>query len=202
MIEVIESGDMPRGGGQVSRTELATAEGLDQRRGQVRRPRRSRAAGQLRHRHPRRTGMAEACGRAGRADDEVQFARDIGPILLANCIECHGEMNRGTTSASARFDRLLRGGNSGPVCAGKPAESLMIKKLRALPRRPDAARARSVARRDHRQDREMDRAWAESSTADAAMPLEDTGGPKRGRPHDTRGAAQGTESNWPTRPGG
>ncbi len=61
---------------------------------------------------------------------EVDFARSVRPILVANCIKCHGaEKQRGGL-------RLDRGGkdlaesDSGPVVTpGKPAESLLLKKV-------------------------------------------------------------------------
>src|SRR5690606_14452936 len=64
-------------------------------------------------------------------NDEVQFARDIAPILLDNCLECHGENNGGNGFSMASFDRLLRGGGNGPpLVVGKPDESLLVQKLR------------------------------------------------------------------------
>jgi mono/diheme cytochrome c family protein len=66
----------------------------------------------------------------------VDFARDVRPILTTHCIACHGpDKQRG----GLRLDRgadALKGGDSGrAIVPGKPAESLLLKKLTA----PDPA---------------------------------------------------------------
>ena len=63
--------------------------------------------------------------------EEVLFARDIGATLLSQCIECHGERNPRAELSMNTFNRLARGGESGPVLApGQSDESLLIQKLR------------------------------------------------------------------------
>jgi hypothetical protein len=63
---------------------------------------------------------------AVRADD-VDFARDVQPILTAKCVQCHGAKKQ---ESGLRLDSgaaVLRGGDSGPaVVAGKATESLLI----------------------------------------------------------------------------
>lgn len=58
---------------------------------------------------------------------ELDFYRDIYPILKANCISCH---NKTTTKAGLNMESpelIKKGGESGPaVVAGKSAESLVV----------------------------------------------------------------------------
>ena len=133
LVELVESGDMPRGGGKVSAEELALIsawidagarfDGVD-------------SAAPL-------TSFAQATAPkvtdtpqklkvvAARAGDEVLFARDVAPILAANCLECHGHQNPRKNFSASTFERLLRGGDDGPVLlSGKGEESLIVKKLR------------------------------------------------------------------------
>jgi hypothetical protein len=63
--------------------------------------------------------------------DAVLFARDLGPLLVEHCLDCHGDQNPGNGLSMFTFARLLAGGNRGvPWSPGKPAESLIVKKLR------------------------------------------------------------------------
>ena len=60
---------------------------------------------------------------------DVDFERDIAPILEERCWFCHGEDEQ---EAGLRLDRrvkLLRGGDSGlpAVVPGKPEKSYLIK---------------------------------------------------------------------------
>ncbi len=130
MIELVESGDMPRGEGEVTKAELeklkrwiaggAKFDGDDPSASLA-----SLVPGGQPDRAPNvPVVMADP-------DDEVQFARDVAPILQQHCLECHGQQNGGNGFSLATFDRLLQGGGNGPpVVVAKPAESLLIKKLR------------------------------------------------------------------------
>lgn len=129
MIELIESGDMPRGG-EVSKSELAIFKSWidagakfdgDDPNASLR----SLVPGGDADRAP-----AVPVVMAGE-EDEVQFARDVAPILAGQCLECHGQQNGGNGFSVATFERLLQGGGNGPpVVVAKPADSLLIKKLR------------------------------------------------------------------------
>ncbi len=131
IIEVIESGDMPRGGGQLSEQELtllkewitagAKFDGDD-----MATPLATLAASAS----PDAPSPTPRVMPAGK-DDAVQFARDVGPVLLARCVECHGERNPPANFSVNTFQRLLRGGTNGPgIVPGKSEESLLVKKLR------------------------------------------------------------------------
>ncbi len=130
IVELVESGDMPRGEGEVTKTELqklkswiddgAKFDGDDPNASL-----RSLVPGGQPDRAP-----AVPIVMAG-DDDETQFARDLAPILTQYCLECHGEQNGGNGFSVATFERLVRGGGNGPpVVVNKPADSLLVKKLR------------------------------------------------------------------------
>src|SRR5690606_36400050 len=70
---------------------------------------------------------------APRGDETVSFAVDIAPLLAASCVECHGANNPSAMFSLANFEQLWKGGNSGPaIVPGKPAESLLIQKLKGM----------------------------------------------------------------------
>lgn len=60
----------------------------------------------------------------------VTFQKDIGPLFLAKCGRCHGEMARKADLVLTTFAGVLKGGETGPVVVpGKPEESLLYKKV-------------------------------------------------------------------------
>ncbi len=61
------------------------------------------------------------------AAEPVDFARDVAPILAANCYQCHGEKKQESGFRLDTAQGLLSGGASGPaLVAGKASESLLI----------------------------------------------------------------------------
>lgn len=70
------------------------------------------------------------CSSTRAAPPSIDFNRDIAPILVNHCLECHhagklsGRLNLATAQA------VLQGGDSGPaLVAGKTAESLLIERV-------------------------------------------------------------------------
>ncbi|MDA0254455.1 MAG: hypothetical protein O3C39_06995 [Planctomycetota bacterium] len=62
---------------------------------------------------------------------DVSFASDVVPILLAQCVNCHGQEDPEANYRMTSLESLIRGGRTGPaVVVGKSAESLLVKKLR------------------------------------------------------------------------
>lgn len=60
-----------------------------------------------------------------------EFARDILPILQKSCIGCHGPKARMAGLDVHEASLVLRGGENGPVVTpGKPAESILLKRVR------------------------------------------------------------------------
>jgi mono/diheme cytochrome c family protein len=175
LIEVIESGDMPRGGGKVSPQEIkrlvdwinegAKFDGVD-------------PAASLASLAPPDPTMAPGALEVvpATSTDEVLFARDLGPLLIENCLGCHGEQNPSNQFSVFNFARMLRGGIRGvPLAPGMPAESLLIKKLRGqadgerMPRNKPPLDEETIARFEK---------WialgARFDGEDAGAPLEDT----------------------------
>src|SRR4051794_20082247 len=68
--------------------------------------------------------------RAPTTDDEF-FEKDVRPLLVERCHECHGGAKvKGGLRLTSR-EALLRGGDSGPAAvAGKPDESLIVQAIR------------------------------------------------------------------------
>ena len=66
------------------------------------------------------------------AVDKVDFELDVLPLLRAHCFRCHGSEKQ---EAGLRLDRreaALAGGENGPVMiAGKPAESMLVERIRS-----------------------------------------------------------------------
>jgi mono/diheme cytochrome c family protein len=130
IIEMIASGDMPRGGAKIPPDELkllvtwidegAKFDGDDP----------ATPLAKTRPNEPDASTEKLPLLAAG-DDDEVKFARDLGEVLIENCLECHGEQNpRGGFSVNT-FDSVLQGGNRGAaIVSGRPEESLLVKKLR------------------------------------------------------------------------
>src|SRR5260370_35616190 len=67
------------------------------------------------------TGLANA-------EDKIDFARDVQPILRARCVGCHGAAAQLSGSRLDRKQDALRGGSSGLVLqAGSSASSRLYK---------------------------------------------------------------------------
>lgn len=64
------------------------------------------------------------------ANDPVDFARDVYPILQRSCFECHGpQKQKGKLRLDSR-EALLRGGRGGPsIVTGKAAESEIYRRI-------------------------------------------------------------------------
>ncbi len=129
MIELIEQQDMPRGGGTVAPEELAllikwidegaTFDGKDPAARLV-------PAGTPAGEQQPAVAVVQATGK-----EDVLFSRDIGPVLVASCIGCHGDLQPRAGLGLDTFARMLRGGESGaPITPGNPTGSLIMRKLR------------------------------------------------------------------------
>ncbi len=131
LIETIETGDMPRGGGKLTPQELQTLkawilagakfDGAD--------PESPIAGGTA----PAPVNMNVEIRRAT-GSETVSFAADVAPLLVENCSGCH--IDAVQTRGGLRMDtfaQLARGGDSGAIVTpGKGSESLLVQKLRGL----------------------------------------------------------------------
>ncbi|REK19306.1 MAG: DUF1553 domain-containing protein [Planctomycetota bacterium] len=74
--------------------------------------------------------LLTACATTPAVGDEVDFARDVRPILAARCFECHGAEVQESGLQLDRSDTLREGGVSGPaVVPGKSGESLLFEAI-------------------------------------------------------------------------
>ena len=61
------------------------------------------------------------------APRQVDFLKDIQPVFLNNCYECHGPEKQKGGLRLDKKEAALKGGDSGPlIVAGKSAESLLV----------------------------------------------------------------------------
>jgi len=130
LIQVIDSGEMPKGGGKVSEAELnllrawvsagAKSDADENANLRTLGPKAAEAPPE------ERPQLVKATGK-----ETVSFARDIAPILVENCSGCHVDVRQPRANLNLGvFAALLRGGDSGPILkSSKSAESLVLKKL-------------------------------------------------------------------------
>jgi hypothetical protein len=134
LVEVIETGDMPRGGGKVTPQDLALLvawinagavfDGADP----------LAALGQA--------GGVPAAANAGMAPTaataavalkpgDVSFAFEIAPVLLKNCAGCHDDDDPEARLSMHTFARFVRGGESGAAfVGGRAGDSLLVRKIK------------------------------------------------------------------------
>ena len=136
LVETIEIGDMPRNGNKVSPENLAKLKQWVKEGAKFDGPSPDAPIASL------VTGKPAPAGTPAKPEptkvnaptgkETVSFARDVAPILIANCNGCHyaATQIRGGLQFNM-FAQILKGGDSGVVVVpGKPDESLIIRKLR------------------------------------------------------------------------
>lgn len=133
LVEVILSGDMPRGGGKVPPEDLgvlmkwidagAPFDGPDPT-APIDVMARQAAAGPAPA--PPRSIVAVKL-----KPGEVSFAADIAPILLEQCAGCHDAVQPEGNLSMVTLERLLRGGRGGAaIVPGQGIDSLLVKKIK------------------------------------------------------------------------
>ncbi|MGC4007278.1 MAG: hypothetical protein QM811_30775 [Pirellulales bacterium] len=137
-VRSIESGDMPRGGAKVDPAELAMFkkwiddgakfDGADAK-AQLTALVPGAAAAAKKGADPAEPKL-ETMAATGK--ETVSFAKDVAPILAESCYDCHGGGQQLSGALSfATIGGLLKGGDSGNVLTpGKPADSLLVKKIK------------------------------------------------------------------------
>lgn len=134
LVEVILSGDMPRGGGKVSSDDVGMLmkwidAGAPYDGGDPQAP--LDALARAATASPPAVPPTKPVVAAHLAPGEVSFAADVAPVLVAQCVGCHDAMQPEANLSMITLERLVRGGRGGsPVVSGKGAESLLVKKLK------------------------------------------------------------------------
>ena len=133
LLETIETGDMPRGGGRVSETELKTLKDwvLQGAKFDGNDPNASIAGATATAPATSPTPMTPTVKQAS-GDETISFVSQIAPLLVDNCTGCHIDAMqvRGGLRMDT-FTRLMRGGDSGAIVTpGQGEASLLVKKLR------------------------------------------------------------------------
>jgi hypothetical protein len=134
LVEVILSGDMPRGGGKVSSDEIgvlmkwidagAPYDGADPNAPIDGLARQATAP-------PPAVPPTKPVVAVKLKPGEVSFAAEVAPVLVEHCVGCHDIDQPDANLSMMTFERLLRGGRGGsPVTPGKGAASLLVKKLK------------------------------------------------------------------------
>jgi hypothetical protein len=133
IVEVIATGDMPRGGGKVAAEDLARLvrwidSGAAYDGGDPALP----LAALGRPPAAAKPGGQPAAPEVVKLQPgQVSFASQVAPVLIDSCLACHGGFETEAGFSLANVPRLLRGGGSGAVIEpGSSAESLLVKKLR------------------------------------------------------------------------
>ncbi|MFM7244436.1 MAG: c-type cytochrome domain-containing protein [Planctomycetaceae bacterium] len=135
LVEVILTGDMPRGGGKVSAADVdalvrwidagAACDAPDPAA-----PLDAVARGGAATPPPDRSAPATASV-ADLRPGEISFAIDVAPVLATHCLKCHGGDETENGLSMATLDALLRGGRGGAaVVPRKGASSLLVRKLK------------------------------------------------------------------------
>ena len=129
--QMIDTGEMPKGGGKVSDEDFAAlkqwiAEGANSDADENANLGSLNAADPNRVPPPESLAVAVATGK-----ESVSFSRDVAPILLENCGGCHIDANQPRANLNmTNFAGLLRGGDNGAIVKpGSSGDSLLIKKL-------------------------------------------------------------------------
>lgn len=139
LVETIETGDMPRGGGKVSPENLLklkqwVTEGAKFDGSAMTAPLASLASGTNPTPTPQPSKADAPIVRQPTGKETVSFARDVAPILTANCNGCHYAATRASGDLMMNtYNQLMKGGESGTVIeAGKGDDSLIVKKIRGM----------------------------------------------------------------------
>lgn len=130
LIEVIESGEMPKGGGKVSKEELDVLKKWITDGGKYDGDNQAQSIANLAA--PMMTPSTEAAPvNRPKGNETVSFALDIAPIFVDNCQRCHMINGPRGNFNMANFNGLLRGGDSGGVIkSGDANNSHIVQRLR------------------------------------------------------------------------
>ena len=138
LVETIETGDMPRSGKKVTAENIAKLKQWIKEGAKFDGPSPSApiasSAGSKPADASKPTKAEPVKINAPTGKETVSFARDIAPILIANCNGCHYAATRVSGGLQFNmFSQIVKGGDTGPIVSpGKPDESLIVRKLRGM----------------------------------------------------------------------
>ena len=136
LVEVIATGDMPRGGGKVAAQDLTLLVGWINAGAVFDGPDPLAPLGQAGGVPAAAdAGMAPAAATAAVAlqPGDVSFAFEIAPVLLKNCAGCHDDDDPEARLSMHTFARFVRGGESGAAfVGGRAADSLLVRKIKGV----------------------------------------------------------------------
>lgn len=134
LVEVIATGDMPRGGGKVTPQDLAMLVAWINAGASFDGPDPTAPLGQAGGAAPVANAGTKApvsTALVALKPGDVSFAFDIAPVLLKNCAGCHDDDDPEARLSMHTFARFARGGESGVAfTAGRSADSLLIRKVK------------------------------------------------------------------------
>ncbi|MFK7767731.1 MAG: c-type cytochrome domain-containing protein [Mariniblastus sp.] len=132
LIQVIESGEMPKGGLKVEDAELKTLKLWIKQGAKFDGESAQKALGEyVTTAAPASAAMAPMKPALPTGKETVSFGIDVAPVLLESCGDCHIRRNPRGNFSMASFRTFLRGGDGGtPIVPGKSKDSPIIKRLR------------------------------------------------------------------------
>lgn len=144
LIEVLETGDMPRGGNKLSADEITTItkwidagarfDGTD--------PNAMLAGAAPGGGQPGEGAVARPTG-----NETVSFMKDIAPVIVGRCTKCHGGERPADNMGLETFTQIMRGGRTGDIVnAGNPGSSLIIQMIKGIAKDQSGARPRMPQR--------------------------------------------------------
>lgn len=127
LIEVLESGDMPRGGGPLPKDQIALiSKWIDEGAKFDGPDANAPLTGLVSRPDTPKLEVKTATGK-----ETIRFARDIAPVIASQCLDCHSGRQPSAQLGLDTFERMLNGNRNGVILTpGKPAESLLIQKLK------------------------------------------------------------------------
>jgi len=129
LYEVLDTGDMPRGGNRLPDEALATIRTWIDQGAKFDGENPAAMLGELNASTSTPTNMPTVTAPTG--TETVSFSSDVAGVFVEHCAECHGGNNPRANLSFDNFTRLLAGGDTGPLfTVGKPDESLLVGKLK------------------------------------------------------------------------
>ena len=131
LIQVIESGEMPKGGLKVDEAELKILRAWMKQGAKFDGENVKQGLNEFVTTTPPPRNRREVVAKVPTGKETVSFGLDVAPILLQNCAQCHINNNPRGNFSMANFRDLLRGGDGGtPIASGDSKQSPIVMRLR------------------------------------------------------------------------